>query len=335
MLTGRGNAASWSRFPKSASYGLDTRARTASLALTLALLSVPVFGWPLVDVHPQDGFLQGLFTAVVAACLLIPACLVRLAFNYRVEMGPLALVRHRLFASKPLRYSAISALTAVHDVRRASWRVEFQARDGSDMVVLLDDEHLRDDDLLAWLTSIPRRGGDAIVRPSGRRDGTIAVRVVSGIMLVLSTLTCAAFTMLPVAQARHLAEGYPPLTQLALTQGAVVRVEPCHTIGKGGIYLPIVVQTGQGEHRRTRRCEREPRLGHGAGAHHVAVDRGRGLVDGAMRQVEIDGHVVQSYDDFTSADRHRAPFTFVGESMLVASAWVLVLGLAVCRRSRR
>ena len=127
----------------------------------------------------------------------------------------------------------------------------------------------------------------------------------------------------------------PPRTQLALTQGAVVRVEPCHTIGKGGIYLPIVVQTGQGEHRMTLRCELEPTLRHGAWPHHLAVYRGRGLFDDAMRQVEIDGHVVQSYDDFTSADRHRAPFTFVGESMLVASAWVLVLGLAVCRRSRR
>lgn len=335
MLTDRGSAAPWTHFPKSASYGFDVMARAASLVLTLALLSAPVFAWPFVDDHRQDGFIQGVFMAATMACFLIAACLVRYAFNYRLEMGPHALFRHRLFASKPLRHAAISALTAAHDRRRASWRVEFQAKDGSDMVVFLDDEHLRDDDLLAWLMSIPRRGGDAIVRPACREGGSIAARVVSGFMLVLLALTCAGFTMLPVAQARHLAEGYPPLTQLDLTEGAVVRVEPCHRAGKGGVYLPIVVRAAAGEHRMTLSCDMEPTLHHGPWPHHLAVYRGRHLFDDAMRQVEIDGQVVQSYGDFTSADRHQAPFTFVGETMLVAAAWTLVLGFAASRRSRR
>jgi hypothetical protein len=67
----------------------------------------------------------------------------------------------------------------------------------------------------------------------------------------------------------------------------------------------------------------------------LAVYRGRHLFDNAMRQIEIDGQVVQSYGDFTSADRHQAPFIFVGETMLVAAAWTLVLGFAVSLRRRR
>ena len=332
MLIPRGNAAPWTRFPKSASYGLDLMARVASVVLALVLLSAPAFGWPFVDDHPEDGFIQGTFAAVMAACVLISACTVRFAFNYRLEMGPHALVRHRLFASRPFAYAAISGLTAAHDIRRTSWRIEFQFEDGTDMVVFLDDVHLRDEDLLAWLASIPRRGGDAIVPVPGRQRSSNAARVTSGIFLALLMLACTAFTLVPVNQARHLAEGYPPLSQLDLTEGAVAQVQPCHRYGKGGVYLPIIVQTEAGKRRIDLRCELEPILRHGTWPHHLSVYRGRRLFDDATRQVQIDGLVVQSYSDFTAVDRHRARWILAGESMLVAATWVLALGFAASRR---
>lgn len=335
MTTPGGPPEPWACFPKPASYRLDAMARAASLALTLALLSAPVFLRPLAVDHPQDGFIQGIFMAVAASCMLASTCIVRLSFNHRLEMGPHALVRHRLFASKPLRYTSISGLTAAHDVRRGSWRIEFLVKDGSEMVAFLDDEHLRDEALVAWLTSIPRHGGDAIVATVDAGGGGIAASAVSGILLAVSALACVFLTLPPASQARRLVEDRPALAQLDLTQGPVTRVDTCHRTGKGGVYLPVVVEADTGPQRIHLRCDLEPALRHGAWPHHVAVYRGTHLFDDAIRQVEIDGAVVQSYTDFDTVERHRAPFILVGETMLVAAAWVLLLGFAVSRLRRR
>lgn len=330
----RAGAVPWARFPKGSCYRLDVMARAASVAMVFALASAPVFAWPFVDRHPQDGFVTGVYAALVASCIVLAACIVRFAFNFRLEMGALALIRHRLFASRPLPYTDITALTASRDVRHGSWRIELHTRDGSGLGIFVDDRHLRDDDLLAWLAAIPRRGGDAITRSKHRRVSPIVVDVVSGCTLVVLATACTAFSLLPFQLARHVVEGYPPLAQLNRTEGTVVRLEPCHRQRRGGAHLSVVVRDAVGDHPMQLSCDFEPVLRRGAWPHHLVAYREQRLLDDPLRQVDIDGTVVASYADFVAGDRQDAPFNLAAELLLVAAAWALALGFALSWRQR-
>ena len=332
-----GRAAAWTTFPKTATYAMGQMGRHAGFAFVPLLLVGPVFACPFVFDGSSTG--SGIFMLLVAtlACLAAAASMVRYVTHARFELQPSAITAYKLGDGVSLPLARIEALTATRQPRSTSYTVVLHATGGAPSLKIHPEErHLRDDDLFAWLTSIPRRGGRSI----GRKDvddssiGSLGMRIVVGV-ITLAGLGLLAIG--PIDAARSIVEGYPPLARLSLTEGTLTGMDGCRAGGRGHANdLPITLAGDGGTVYESVDCKLAPALRARDGDHHVSIWRDkRRFADGTVREVDLDGRVLQSYAEFVARNRRFAPFNLLGQLMLLSTFVLLGVGFVVSNRADR
>jgi len=171
-------------------------------------------------------------------------------------------------------------------------------------------------------------------RPLPSNPNSLAARV--GIVL-LSVVGAAGIFFLasgPIDRARVLVAGYPPLEGLSLAEGTLTHIGRCQPGGRGySAYLPVTLAAASGARYESLDCGLEGALRTPAEAHHLSVWRDRRrFSDGHVREVDMDGQVLQSYVDYIARDRPFAPFVLVGEAMILGTLLVFLYGFFAASR---
>jgi len=322
---------SWAVFPRTATYAMGTMGRFAGFALVPLVMFGPVFALPFVfDGTTGGGAAFVLFIATLA-CLAAAACAVRYVTNARFELQPHAITAYRLGGGVSLPLARIEALTATRQPRSTFYRIELHAKGGGPSLKIYPEyQHLRDADLLAWLASIPRRGGAPISVPESS-GASATMSVVVGLVVLAGVCALASG---PIDAARSIVSGYPPLERLSLAAGTLTRVDYCHPGGKGySAYLPITLATAGGTVHESVGCDLGPALRARDGDHRVSVWRDRRtFADGHVREVDMDGRVLQSYADYIARSRRIAPFNLLAQLMLMSVLVLFGLGFILSSR---
>ena len=312
-------AADWSSFPKTATYAPSAAARRVRFGIVPLLLVGPAFLWPFVLDGTPLGVGGLVFLLVTLVLLVLAACMIRYALNARFMLDPHRIAIRGLGKGVTFPLSRIESLTAKRQRSTGPYVVAMHATGvASSPKVLLEDHHLRDDDLLAWLAAVPRRGGVPVVRgkPQAKTSRVL-------IALAALALLPAVWVLVrdPIDTARALVFGYPPLERLSLVEGSVTHVGRCHPGGRGhSAYLPVTILTTAGPAAESLDCDVEAALRAPPGPHHVAVWRDkRDFSDGRVRQIEIDGRAMRDYELYIARNRHAAPYFLLGQLMLMAS----------------
>ena len=320
-------AADWHSFPKTATYAPSTAARRMRFGIVPVLLACPAFIWPLVLDGTSLGVGGLLFLALTLLLLVLGACMIRYTVNARFMLDPHSIAIRGLGKGVVLPLSRIASLTATRQRNSGPYLVVLHATDGaSSPKVFLEDHHLRDDDLLAWLAAVPRRGGVPVVRgkPQAKTSRVL-------IALAALALLPAVWVLVrdPIDTARALVFGYPPLERLSLVEGSVTHVGRCHPGGRGhSAYLPVTILTTAGPAAESLDCDVEAALRAPPGPHHVAVWRDkRDFSDGRVRQIEIDDRAMRDYELYIARNRHAAPYFLLGQLMLMASVALIASGM--------
>ena len=329
-----GPAAAWITFPGTATYSPGTMACYVGSALAPLLLAGPVLAWPFVFDGSRGGLGALILLVATLACLATAACAIRYVTHSRFELTPRAITAYRLGAGVSLPLARVEALTATRQPRSMSYTVVLHAKDGArSLKIYPEDRHLRDDDLFAWLTSIPQRGGDAIRRKAvvDSSTGSRAMPILmGGFTLVLVGFLASA----PIAAARNLASGDAPLDRLSLVDGTLTSLGRCHPGGRRySASLPITLVAGGVTVNESVGCDLASALRAPDGDHHVSVWRDkRPFADGQVREVDMDGRVLQSYASYIARDRRFAPFILLGELMMLSTIVLVGLGFVVSDR---
>jgi hypothetical protein len=322
-------------FPKTATYRMGVMGRFAAFALVPLLLAGPVFSWPLVfDGTNNPG---GVFVLVLAAAGLtaLAACAIRYALNARFVLSPYSITGYRLGDGVTLALSRIEAVTATRLARSTSYTIVLHGMAGArSLTIYPEDRHLRDGDLYEWLTSIPTRGSGAIRQPTPASKTPVLLQVVMVLLGLVSLSNLYFLARGPIDDARALAAGYPPLERLSLTEGTLSHVSRCHPGGRSySAYLPVTIATSTGPVAESLPCNVEAALRAPPGPHQLAVWRDkRPFSDGGVREVDVDGHAVQSYADYIARHQRFAPFSLAGALMLMATLVLFACGFIASSR---
>ena len=238
---------------------------------------------------------------------------------------------------KVLAYADIVGLTATRQSRSASYQVVLHARAGTpSLTINPEDAHLRDPDLLAWLKAVPQQGGIPIVRKDDDESETgFLAGLGNGLMWLVGGLAVLMLLMLlrmPIATARAVFCGYPALEQLSVTEGTLTGVTNCRQ-ARGGSYVTATLRTAAGDRQVTLDCI----IGRSAlaqpGAHHLTIHRDeRHFADGAVRQVQFDGQVLQDYAAYVVRSRRSGPAMLVWELLMIAMMGSMFYGFYLSRR---
>ena len=324
-------------FPKTATYALGPTGKYVMLGLAPFLAGCPLLAWILASVN-GTGTSTFAFCAVLAVpCLALAVCAIRFAIQSRFEMRPHSIARVFMSEPKVLAYSDITGLTATRQSRSASYQVVLHARAGmSSLTINPEDAHLRDPDLLAWLNAIPRQGGIPIRRKDDDEAKTgFLAGLGSALMWLVGGLAALMLLMMlrmPIATARAVFFGYPSLQELSVTEGTLTGVTNCiHS--RGGNYVVATVQTAAGEKQERLGCIIGKSALAGHDPHHVAIYRDqRHFADGAVRQVELDGQVLQDYAAYVVRSRRTNPAMLVWQLLMAAMLALMFYGLWQSRR---
>jgi hypothetical protein len=316
MITGRAGEKPWARFPKTASYRMDLMGRSASVALAAVLSSIPLFAWPFLVGSPDQAE-WGAMLVTTVACLACAALALRWAANARFEMGPQAMTVYGLGGGRTVQYAAITGLTASRQTKSVCYSVWLETSGDGSLRLYPDDHHLRDDDLLAWLSSIPRQGGVEIQRP--RDTGTTWVeRGVIALLILTAGFMLASVVREPIDLARAVIRGYPPLSTLSRREGTAVMIGTCQRPRRGPNYLPVTLRTDIGDVNESVGCNAASALHEGSSPHDLVVYRDRRrFADGGRRQVEVDGRIVEGYADYIARGTRFDRFALAGQLMLM------------------
>ena len=225
-------AAPWSSFPKTATYLPSAAAVRLRLAILPLLLAGPAFFWPIAFDGTPLGIGDLAFLLATLALLALGAGMVRFALNARFAFDPHAISIRGLGKDVVLPLAQIASLTARRRGRSTGpTLVRLHSTNGTtSATITVEEPHLRDDDLLAWLASVPRRGGDPVVRVKPEPPMSRVLIVLLALMLLPAVWVLVG----PVVDtARALLVGYPPLEQLSLVEGSVTHVGRCLPGGRG------------------------------------------------------------------------------------------------------
>jgi hypothetical protein len=321
-------------FPKTAVYEPSPAITRLRLAIAPLLLILPAVLWPLVFDGTPLGVGGCIFLLLAAASVLAVACIVRYARNARFVIGPHGVTIHGLGKAVVLPSSHIEAITPTRVKNGHGYQVKLHAKGRSSPAkVHLDDCDLQDDALLAWLASIPLRGGDPLVR----RRPVAGAGQTRRILVTMAALALLPFAWIivkgPIGEAHDLIVGYPSLQQLSLVEGTLVHVGSCHPGGRGySAYLPVTIEAASGPSAFPLSCDLQAVL-QAPGRHHVAVWRDARLFsDGRVREVDVDGRVVQSYEAYVARSRQMVPYLLFASSMVVVSLGLVLSGLLASPR---
>ena len=173
-------------------------------------------------------------------------------------------------------------------------------------------------------------GGAPISVPESSR-ASATMSVVVGLVVLAGVCALASG---PIDAARSIVSGYPPLERLSLAEGTLTRVDYCHPGGKGySAYLPITLATAGGTVHESVGCDLGPALRARDGDHRVSVWRDRRtFADGHVREVDMDGRVLQSYADYIARNRRIAPFSLLAQLMLMSILVLFGLGFILSSR---
>jgi hypothetical protein len=327
----------WLSFPTTTTYALGPTGKYVLLGMAPFLAGCPLLAWILASVN-GTGTSTFAFCAVLAVpCLALAVCAIRVGNQSRFEMRPHSIARFLMSEPKVLAYSDIIGLTATRQSRSASYQVVLHARAGTpSLTINPEDAHLRDPDLLAWLNAIPQQGGVPIRRKDDDEAETGFLAGVGSVLMWLvgglAALMLLMMLRMPIATARSVFFGYPSLQQLSLTEGTLTGVTSC-TYSRGGSYVVATVQTATGEKQERLDCiiGRSALAGHGP--HHAAIYRDqRHFADGAVRQVELDGQVLQDYAASVVRSRRTDPAMLVWQLLMAAMLALMFYGLWQSRR---
>jgi hypothetical protein len=325
MITGRPGEKPWLHFPKTASYRMGVMGRCAGVALAAILSSIPVFAWPFLVGGPGD---PDWFAMVVAAaaCLVCAALVLRWAANARFEMGPRAITVYGLGGGRTVQYAAITGLTASRQAKSSNYSVRLETLGDGSLRFYPEDGHLCDDDLFAWMSSIPRQDGAEIRQPQDTTTPWLD-RGILVLLLVLCGFMFPSFVRQPIDLARAVIQGYPPLSSLSRDEGTVVLTGSCQRPRRSARYLPVTVQTVTGEVHESVDCDDAIALHQGAAPHHLIIYRDRRpFADGQRRQVEVDGRVVESYADHIARGKRFDRFALAGQLLLMLALCAFAFG---------
>ena len=247
----------WASFPKTATYRPSPAARRVLLGLVPLLLSCATFFWPLVFDGSRIGAGSVAFLLAVVVLIVLGACVVRYVLNLRFELEPRSITVHGLRDEASLPLSQVAALTARRQRRSRTWLIALHPTHGAaSRTIRIEDRDLDDADLFAWLASIPRRGGDPVLRskPIARmsRGSRIVVGLIAFVLLPAVWLLVSG----PVDTARALVAGYPPLDQLSRVEGMLTSVGGCRAAGRGhAATVPVTIATATGPVAESLDCD--------------------------------------------------------------------------------
>lgn len=325
--------ASWATYPGTTTFAMGTLGRYAAFSLVPLLLAGPVFAWPFVFDGSKSG--SGGFILFIAtlACLAAAACMLRYVTHMRFVMQPHAITAYMLGDGVSLPLARIEALTATRQPKSTSYTVVLHAKGGAPPLKIYPDyRNLLDDDLFAWLTAIPRRGGDVIRQPDPDTPASGVGRTFSVLVCVFALAVACLLASGPIDIARDLLTGYPPLAQLSVVEGNVTQVGRCTRTGRSATAISVYLLTDAGPRREWLACSLAAPLRAGPGPHRLTLWRdNRRFADGGVREVDVDGQVLQSYAEYTARSRRFAPFSLVGQLLLLAT--IVLFGFAVLASS--
>jgi len=327
-------APSWNNFPRTATFAMGAMGRYAAFSLVPLLLAGPVFAWPFVFDGSNGTSGTFIFFVATLACVAAAACAVRYVTHARFVLQPHAITVYLLGDGVSLPLARIEALTATRQFRSRSYTVALHPKAGApSLTIYPEDRHLLDDDLFAWLTAIPRRGGDVFRRPDPDASSSGLGPVFTVVACALALASVCFLASGPIDTARALLTGYPPLEQLNLVEGSVTRIGRCTRAGRSATYLPVTLLTDAGPQDESLDCSLATALRAGPRPHHLAVWRDtRRFADGRVREVVMDGQVLQSYADYIARSRRVSPSFLLGQLMLLST--ILLFGYAIFASSR-
>jgi hypothetical protein len=324
----------WLSFPTPTSYALGPMGKCATIALGLLLSSCPVLAWPFVFEDGTRTSTYFIFFLLAAACVGLATAGILYARRARFEMRPHAIAKYGLSAATILPYSQIVGLTTTRNGKSASYAIVLQTSPGTPaMTINPEDAHLRDRNLSTWLNSIPLQSGDPIRRRDDDTGSSGASRVLSWLVNVLMVSMLLLFIRMPIATARAVLAGYPPLQQLSMTEGTLTRVDNCYRPRRGSSYVVVGIRTSAGERSQSLDCSIDSRVLARPGPHHIVIYRDeRHFSDSAVRQVELDGQVLQDYAAFLARSRHFDPAMLTWQLMMLGMLGLLGYGFFESRR---
>ncbi len=332
----------WRTFPRRSTYRLGAMGRFASMGGAALLLAISAFLAPLAFGVPPELSVSAIawFVVILVAFGGATAALLTYGLNKRFVLTPDSVTAHGLGAAVTLPLARLAAATIKRERGRnqgpTGWyTVRLHAEGGARGPTLSVEEfHLRDDALFAWLSAIPQRGGDDLSRPLPRHTSIFegAALLVMGVPFLAALAVVAP---LAIATGRDLLLGYPPLASLSVVQGAVVQVSDCLALGHGRSQITAIVRDGSGDRAEALDCDFGPPLRDLAGPHRLAVWRDRRVfADGDARQVEVDGQVLRSYAHVIIMRRTDDPAVFVGQVLLLAAIALFAAGCLASARDR-
>lgn len=320
---------SWRTFPRTATYRMGAQGRCAGLGGAAFLLAVAAFVSPFAFEAPPrlSAGEIGRFVLIVVVFGAAASALAAYALNKRFVLRPDSVASHGLGAPVTLPFSRLEAATIRRARRGGTWyTVTLHATHGSAGPTLSVEEfHLRDDALFAWLRALPKRGGDVLDAPAPAR--TTAFQAATYVVMFIPALAGLAFlASQDIGTARDMVQGYPPLASLSVVRGAVVQAGPCARVGRNHWQVDVVVDDGVAARQEALDCRFEEPLRALPGPHTLAIWRDRRpFSDGGIRQVEIDGRVLESYEAELFSRRLFDPARLAGMTLLLV-ALVLVFG---------
>jgi len=102
---------------------------------------------------------------------------------------------------------------------------------------------------------------------------------------------------------------------------------------RSGSYVSVTMQTSTGEQQRSLGCiiGRSQLAGHGP--HPLAIHRDqRPFAGGTVRQVELDGQVLQDCAAYVTRSRRTGPAMLLWQLLMIATMTSLVYGIYQSRR---
>lgn len=332
----------WRTFPRRSTYRLGGMGRFASMGGAALLLAISAFLAPLAFGVPPELSVSAIawFVVILVAFGGATAALLTYGLNKRFVLTPDSVTAHGLGAAVALPLARLEAATIKRERGRnqgpTGWyTVRLHAEGGARGPTLSVEEfHLRDDALFAWLSAIPRRGGDDLSWPLPRHTS-----IFEGIALVgmgMPFLAAFAFVAsLTFATGRDLLLGYPPLANLSVVQGPLVQVSDCLPLGHGRSQITAIVRDISGDRAEALDCDFGPPLRDLPGPHRLAVWRDRRVFsDGDARQVEVDGQVLRSYARGIFLRSTYDPAKFAGQVLLLAAMALFAAGCLASARDR-
>ncbi len=293
----------------------------------------------------RNADLQWTGALIVVGGLALIAFVIAYGLLAGFELNASGVVLQNGWSRRQLAHAQLLSCSVAWNMRARLYMVTLRARSGAaGGTIWLNGDQVRQPGIAKWIASL-HRPGDARFAPREDFDDADDGGFINGLCKVLVGLQLACIAWLCVLQGtmliddlRLLRHGPAPLESLAVTEGALLGLEPCHRPRRGAPVQYLKVETTTGVREFGIPCLIRMASYDKPGFRHIVIHSDeQKLGDRETYSIELDGVALQTYASHAAVLRSSAGSQAAMHFLLMALCGVIAVygAMSLPRRARR